>query len=82
MRAKLTVVALLAGVAALAGSGATEGQAANNQGNERPAPVGHRQPTAQDVQTLPESTGQPGDAQDRKLEEELDRKLKGICKGC
>ncbi|HEY8335991.1 MAG TPA: hypothetical protein VIQ05_19555 [Tardiphaga sp.] len=43
------------------------------------APVGHRQPRAGDV---PSETGSndPGkiDAQDR----DLDRKIKGICKGC
>jgi len=43
------------------------------------APIGHRQPRAGDV---PAETGSndPGriDAQDR----ELDRKIKGICKGC
>jgi hypothetical protein len=43
------------------------------------APVGHRQPRAGDV---PQETGSndPGkiDAQDR----ELDRLIKGICKGC
>ena len=43
------------------------------------APIGHRQPRAGDV---PSETGSndPGkvDAQDR----ELDRKIKGICKGC
>jgi hypothetical protein len=43
------------------------------------APVGHRQPRAGDV---PSETGSndPGkiDAQDR----ELDRMIKGICKGC
>jgi hypothetical protein len=42
------------------------------------APVGHRQPRAGDVPA--ETSNDPGkiDAQDR----ELDRMIKGICKGC
>ena len=43
-----------------------------------PAPVGHRQPRAGDVpETGPNDPGRI-DAQDK----ELDRMIKGICKGC
>ena len=44
------------------------------------APVGHRQPRAGDV---PMDAGQPMDAATvQRLEQELDRKLKSICRGC
>jgi hypothetical protein len=44
------------------------------------APVGHRQPRAGDV---PVDAGQPMDAATvQRLDQELDRKLKSICRGC
>jgi hypothetical protein len=44
------------------------------------APVGHRQPRASDV---PVDAGQPMDAATvQRLDQELDRKLKSICRGC
>ena len=46
----------------------------------RPAPVGHRQPTAQDVQGAPEDNS--ADQAMKKMDQDLDKKLKGICRGC
>lgn len=56
------------------GSGATT----SNPSSFREAPIGHRQPRRDEV---PVETSNPRDAvsaQDR----ELDRKIKGICRGC
>jgi hypothetical protein len=66
-----TLVVLLAGVA----SGARAAGSSSHQ-----APVGHRQPTAQDVQSSQEDTS--ADETMKKIDEDLDRKLKGICRGC
>jgi hypothetical protein len=45
------------------------------------APVGHRQPRAGDAPQV--DAGQPMDAATtQRLDQELDRKLKSICRGC
>ena len=66
-----TMVLLLAGIAIEAHAAA---------GNGRQAPVGHRQPTAQDVQNTQEDRS--ADQATKKIDEDLDRKLKSICRGC
>jgi hypothetical protein len=43
------------------------------------APVGHRQPTAQDVQG---SKGSSTDQAVKKADDNLKKKLQGICRGC
>jgi hypothetical protein len=43
-----------------------------------PAPVGHRQPTARKVPTAHNSAERAA----KKMDQDLDRKVKGICKGC
>jgi len=44
------------------------------------APIGHRQPTAQDSQGIRESSS--ADQAMRKIDEDLKKKLRGICRGC
>jgi hypothetical protein len=65
------MVLLLAGIAIQAHAAA---------GSARQAPVGHRQPTAQDVQNTQEDSS--ADQATKKIDEDLDRKLKSICRGC
>jgi hypothetical protein len=52
-------------------------QGAKNQGT---APVGHRQPTAQDAQGVRQ--GGSIDQATKKADERLKKKLQGICRGC
>ena len=65
-----TMMLLLTGVAS----------AAHAASSVRQAPIGHRQPTAQDVQSAQE--GNSADEAMKKIDEDLDKKLKGICRGC
>jgi hypothetical protein len=44
------------------------------------APVGHRQPTVQDTQDIRENSS--ADQAMRKIDEDLKKKLQGICRGC
>jgi hypothetical protein len=48
--------------------------------NIPPAPVGHRQPTTQDIQGVQE--GNSADQTMKKIDDDLKKKLKGICRGC
>jgi hypothetical protein len=45
----------------------------------RPAPIGHRQPRAVDILQITQPS--PDELEQRKLDEEIDRKLI-ICRGC
>jgi hypothetical protein len=51
-----------------------------SQGYVPQAPVGHRQPTVQDVQNIQKS--QSTDEAMRKIDEGLKKKLQGVCRGC
>jgi hypothetical protein len=51
-----------------------------SQGSARQAPVGHRQPTAQDVQNVQQ--GHSADDAVKKIDDNLKKKLQGICRGC
>ena len=44
------------------------------------APVGHRQPTAQNVQDIQQKSS--ADQTMKKIDEDLKKKLQGICRGC
>lgn len=46
----------------------------------RQAPVGARQPTAQDVEGA--SRADPANAADLRRERDIDRKIRSICRGC
>jgi len=48
--------------------------------SSRQAPVGHRQPTARDVQGTQQDNS--ADETMKKIDQDLDRKLKEICHGC
>jgi hypothetical protein len=50
------------------------------QGSVPQAPVGHRQPTVQDVQNVQKSNS--ADEAMRKIDDNLKKKLQGICRGC
>ena len=48
-----------------------------------PAPTGHRQPTARDVPTAPAPPQKSADEEaQKKWDQDLERKMKSICKGC
>jgi hypothetical protein len=51
-----------------------------SQGHVPQAPVGHRQPTAQGAENVRENSS-ASDAM-RKIDENLKKKLQGICRGC
>ena len=51
-----------------------------SQGNVQQAPVGHRQPTAKELPNVQESHS--ADDAMRKIDENLKKKLGGICRGC
>ena len=51
-----------------------------SQGNVPQAPVGHRQPTAKGVENVRENSS-ANDAM-KKIDENLKKKLQGICHGC
>jgi hypothetical protein len=78
MRAIIGTAALWATAVLLLAGTASEANAAGS--STRPAPVGHRQPTAQDVQGVQDDNS--ADRTMKKMDEDLDRKLKGICRGC
>ena len=51
-----------------------------SQGHVPQAPVGHRQPTVQGVQNVQKSHS--ADEAMRKIDDDLKKKLQGICRGC
>jgi len=77
MRAIIGTAFLWATAVLLLTSTASEINAAAN--NIPQAPVGHRQPKAQDVQGVQENSA---DQAMRKIDENLKKKLNGICRGC
>ena len=52
-----------------------------SQGYVPQAPVGHRQPTTQDVQKNVQESHSANEAM-KKIDEDLKKKLQGICRGC
>jgi hypothetical protein len=79
----VALLALMTNPAAIAQTGTRNG-AANpsslDKGGPWPAPVGHRQPRADQVPSE-NGLGNPNSAANRE-DAELDRKLKSICRGC
>jgi len=69
---------IVAALLLLPAAGSLSEARAAKAGSPPPAPVGHRQPTAQDV---PRQDTSADDAM-KKMDEDLDRKLKSICRGC
>lgn len=84
MRKLITSMALLVaigGPAALAQTGGGSSTAAKNQPQmTREAPIGHRQPRANDVPN--EKTLSDPNNPVNKEDAALDRKIKSICRGC
>ena len=77
-----TVVFLVFGSVAMAQSG-NPGSSTSSQnltGASRDAPVGHRQPRADQVPSE-KNLGNPNDPANRE-DAALDRKIKSICRGC
>ena len=61
-------------------SGAHAQGGGKSQGYVPQAPVGHRQPTVQDVQGV--QKGSSADQAVKKADDNLKKKLGGICRGC
>jgi hypothetical protein len=83
MRKLITTAALLifssAAIAQNAGTGSGTGPA-NPPPTAREAPIGHRQPRADQVPSE-KNLSNPNDAVNRE-DAALDRKIKSICRGC
>ena len=59
---------------------ALEPMTAQAQGQEKQAPIGHRQPTASSVGQEPDLS--PADKKLKELDDALAKKLNSICRGC
>jgi len=71
-----TCLMLTIGPAAIAQTGTSSGKRAE----PLPAPIGHRQPRADQVP--PENSNSAASEAEKKQDAELDRKIKSICRGC
>ena len=82
MRALAMTAVVLLGVALAAPALAqnTPASRGTSAGKAGQAPTGHRQPRALD--TPPADQTPPSEETNKQLDRELDRKLKGICRGC
>jgi hypothetical protein len=74
---RVMIVAIAAGLIVLASDVSNTAVAANT--DRVPAPEGQRQPSARDV-----PAGQDNSAEQamKKMDQDLDRKVKSICRGC
>jgi hypothetical protein len=79
--ATIALLVLMAGPAAIAQTG-NSGSGANSSKSSGPlpAPVGHRQPRADQVPSE-QNLGNPNDPVNKE-DAALDRKIKSICRGC
>jgi hypothetical protein len=79
--ATMALMVLIGGPAAVAQSGGGTSTAVKNQPQgAREAPVGHRQPRADQV-PAEKNLGDPNDPINRE-DAALDKKIKSICRGC
>jgi hypothetical protein len=78
----MALLVLIGGPAAMAQSGSKTGTsgAANQPATAREAPIGHRQPRADEVPSE-KNLANPNDPLSRE-NAALDRKIKSICRGC
>jgi hypothetical protein len=78
----MALLVLMAGPAAMAQTGSKTGSsgAANQSQSGREAPIGHRQPRADQVPSE-KNLSNPNDPINREAAA-LDRKIKSICRGC
>ena len=75
-----TMVFLVLGSAAMAQNTGVGSSSSNQRGNIPEAPVGHRQPRADQVPSE-KNLNNPNDAANRE-DAALDKKIKSICRGC
>jgi hypothetical protein len=75
-----TLVFLMLGSAAMAQNNGTGSSSSNPSRTMRDAPVGHRQPRADQVPDE-KNLSNPNDATNRE-DAALDKKIKSICRGC
>ena len=75
----LALLALIV-ISALGVPGALAQGGGKSQRDGPQAPVGHRQPTGQDVQGV--QKGSSADQAVKKSDDNLKKKLQGICRGC
>jgi hypothetical protein len=76
----IALLVLLGGPAAMAQGGNTGTSGAGNSGAMREAPIGHRQPRADQVPSEKNLSDPNNPA--NKEDAALDRKIKSICRGC
>jgi hypothetical protein len=76
----MALAALMGGPVALAQTGGAPGGATNQSQMTREAPIGHRQPRADQVP--PEKNLSDPNNPVNKEDAALDRKIKSICRGC
>ena len=79
----IALLVLLGGPVAMAQTGSKTGStsgAANQSQPSREAPIGHRQPRADEVPSE-KNLSNPNDPANRE-DAALDRKIKSICRGC
>ena len=84
MRAAIVTLALVAGIGMLqmppADHALAQGAMSSPSGQPGQAPVGHRQPRAQDVPT--DTTPSSADDAIKRADEGTSKALNSICKGC
>ena len=76
----MTLLALVAGPAAIAQTGNQSNGASSSKQGPWPAPVGHRQPRVDQVPTE-KNLNDPNNPVNRE-DAALDRSIKSICRGC
>jgi hypothetical protein len=76
----MTLLALVASPAAIAQTGNQSNGASSRQGGPLPAPVGHRQPRADQVPNE-KNLSDPNNPVNRE-DAALDKSIKSICRGC
>jgi hypothetical protein len=81
MRNRIVIATLAAGLTML-GAGIGDQARAIDPDRAPQAPTGHRQPTARDVPAAPAQPQNSAEKTRDKMDQDLERKLKSICKGC
>ena len=81
MRNRIVIATLAVGLTML-GAGVGNQARAIDADRVPPAPRGHRQPTARDVPPAPAPPQNSTEQARDKMDQDLERKMKSICKGC
>jgi hypothetical protein len=77
----MALLALIGGPAAMAQTGKTGSSGASQPQPMREAPIGHRQPRADEVPPSEKTLSDPNNPANKE-DAALDRKIKSICRGC